>query len=282
MWDDRVLVIGIETNGQLREYQGAATTVQVTKSSDLSENSAEVSIANINPSLAQDIVRDTSPWNSRKKERLLTVRAGRATQGAAHIFTGDIVLAKLSAPPDRMLTMTAHTKDQGKYTFGSLQVSQLSLQSVATQIAEKWGLTLRYEADNRMLESFSLNGTLKTALWRLSVEGKVDAYVDDENLVVKPYGRALRGNSIVISADTGMISMPVLDDKGVAVRMLFDPAIKIGQAITIKSAINPAAEGTYTLYRMICRLASRSADWYWDLYGNNQQIQDAIARRDGL
>ena len=76
-----------------------------------------------------------------------------------------------------------------------------------------------------------------------------------------------------------MINAPVPDEKGVKVRVLFDPSIKLGQQIEIQSDVNKAVNGQYVIYEMAVSLMSRGLDWYMDLSCNNDNIKSIAEKR---
>ena len=88
MFDDRVLNIGIEVNGQMQFYNGAAGVVKITKSSDSKQNACTISIDNLLLETIDYLVTETSPWNPSQKPKLITVMAGRQSTGVERPRTG--------------------------------------------------------------------------------------------------------------------------------------------------------------------------------------------------
>lgn len=281
MFDDRVLQVGIELNGQLVVYENAAMTVKISKSTDSKQNSCEVTIANLLTESIDYLVTESSPWNPNSKPKVVTVLAGRASTGPERIFTGDITSAIPTMPPDRILTMRANTQDGAKYTWQTRSSPKtIQLSELSAGIAKDYGLKLKFEATDRTVVKYVYNGTRAKQIEKLESVGNIDAYIDDDILVVKDLGKALKGEARVISSRTSMIGIPVLDDKGVKVRVLFDPTIVLGQQIEIQSDVNKAANGQYVIYAMNISLANRSLDWYLDLSCNNDNIKSIAEKRE--
>ena len=281
MFDDRVLNIVIEFNGQMQFYNGAAGVVKITKSSDSKQNACTISIDNLLLETIDYLVTETSPWNPSQKPKLITVMAGRQSAGVERIYTGDVILAEPSMPPDRRLTMKALTQNGAKYKWTSRSSPKTTqLLELCRHVASDYSLSLRFEAKDKTVAKYVYNGSTAQQIKKLEQVGDVDCFIDDEFLVVKDLGKGMRGEVRLISKDTGMIGTPVLDDKGIKVRMLFDPTIRLGQQIEIRSEVNKAANGQYVIYNWSASLATHDNDWYLDLACNNDNIKSIAEKRE--
>lgn len=281
MFDDRILKIGVEVNSQLKVYEGASMGAKFIKSTDDKQNTAEVFIDNMLIDTIDYLVTETSPWNPNAKPKLLTISAGRKSTGAQTIFTGDITSSSPSMPPDRRLTMKAKTQENNKYKWQSTSTTKtVQLSVLAQRIADDYGLRLKFEATDKTVANYLYNGPRAKQIAKLNQVGDIDAFIDDDVLVVKDTGKALKGQVRLISKDTGMIGTPTLDEKGGKVRVMFDPNIKLGQGIEIKSDINKAANGQYVIYAMSGSLMSEAQDWYLDLSFNNDNIKSIAEKRE--
>jgi hypothetical protein len=281
MFDDRELKIGIEVNGQMQFYTGAAVTAKIVKSSDSKQNSCQITIDNLHLDTIDYLVTETSPWNPNQKPKLITVMAGRKSTGVENIYNGDVILAQPSVPPDRTLTMKALTQNGAKYAWVSRSSPKtIQLSELCRHVANDSNLSLRFEAKDKTISNYLYNGPVAKQIQKLEQVGDVDCYIDDEFLIVKDLGKAMKGEVRLISKDTGMIGPPVLDDKGIKVRILFDPTIRLGQQIEIKSEVNKAANGQYVIYNWSASLASHETDWYLDLSCNNDNIKSIAEKRE--
>lgn len=281
MFDDRILQFGIEVNGQLLVYEGANMTVKFKKTTDSKQNTAELTISNLLLETIDYLVTETSPWNPNGKPKLVTIMAGRASTGVENIFIGDITSAIPSMPPDRTLQMKAKTQDGAKYKFASVNSPKtIQLSELSKKVADSFGLKLLFEAKDKTVSNYLYNGPLAKQIKKLELVGDIDAYIDDDVLVVKDLGKGLKGNVRVINVHTGMIGVPVPDEKGIRVRVLFDPSIKLGEQIEIQSEINKSVNGQYVIYEMSGDLASQGQSWYWDLSCNNDNIKSIAEKRE--
>ena len=281
MFDDRVLKVGVEVNGELKVYDGAAITVKFVKTADPKQNSCDVTIANMLTDTIDYLVTEASQWNPNPKPKLLTIDAGIASTGIATIFTGDITSALPTMPPDRILTMKAKTQENAKYIWkGRQSAKTVQLKTLATNIAKDYGLRLLFEATDKTVSNYLFNGPLAKQVQKLAQVGDVDVFIDDEVLVVKNFGKALKGQALLVSAATNMIGVPTPDDKGIKVRVMFDPNIKLGQPIELQSGVNKSLDGQYVIYAIAGSLANRATDWYLDLSCNNDNIKSIAEKRE--
>lgn len=280
MFDDRILKVGIEINGNLQVFEVAAITVKYKKTSDSKQNSCDITIANLLPETIDYLVTETSPWNPNRKPKVVTVLAGRASTGVDRVFVGEVVSAIPTPPPDRVLQIKAQTQESTKYKFSAVSSPKtIQLSELAQKISDQYGLRLQFEADDKTISNYIYNGTLSKQIKKLESVGDIDAYIDDDTLVVKNLGKGLKGQVFNISAHTGMIGSPSLDEKGVKVRILFDPNRKMGEQIAITSEVNKAANGQYVVYELSASLANRAQDWYMDLSCNNDNIKSIAEQR---
>lgn len=281
MFDDRVLRIGIEINGEMRFYHGAACKINIVKSTDNRQNSGEFTIHNLLPEAVDYLVTESSPWNPNPHPKLVTVMAGRQSTGVENIYTGDITEAVPGGAPDRELTIRALTQNGAKYKWVSQSAPKTILLSALSQrVAESYSLRLRFEAKDKTIVNYLYNGSLAQQIKKLEQVGDVDCFIDDDELIVKDFGKGMRGEVRVISKESGMTGTPKLDEKGVNVTMLFDPTVRLGQQIEIRSEVNKAANGQYVIYKWEAKLSTHDNDWSLSLFCNNDNIQSIAEKRE--
>ncbi|MCR8526375.1 hypothetical protein WB334_25725, partial [Escherichia coli] len=138
------------------------------------------------------LVTETSPWNPSAKPKLLTISAGRKSTGAQTIFAGDVTSSSPSMPPDRRLTMKAKTQENNKYQWQSTSTTKtVQLSVLAQRIADDYGLRLKFEATDKTVANYLYNGPRAKQIAKLNQVGDIDAFIDDDVLIVKDTGKAL-------------------------------------------------------------------------------------------
>lgn len=262
--DPRLLRIGIEINGQLKTYEGLEMTASGTKYANANQNECEVKISNLDKATRDFLLTETSPFNKNKRRKLLTVEAGRVSTGYALVFAGDITNAVGAQPPDITLTLKAATGDHAKGDiFATSQPGVTPLRNIAARVAQDLGLSLIFQAKPKQIANYSFTGSKLKQVEQLGAMGRVNAYVDDQALVVKDFNAPLAGRTRAVNLDTGMIGIPEFTEQGLKVKMLFDNQTVLGGGLDVTSKLNPAANGLYSVFKLGFELASRDAPFYY-------------------
>lgn len=262
--DPRLLRIGIEIGGQLKLYEGLAMTASGTKYANASQNECEVKITNLDQATRDYLLTETSPFNKNKKRKILTVEAGRVSTGYSLVFMGDITSGVGAQPPDITLTLKAATGDYAKGDIiATSQPGTAPMRNIASQIAQDLGLALVFEAIPKNIANYSFTGSKVKQVEHLGAMGRVNAFIDDATLVVKDFNAALEKRTRELNLDTGMIGVPEFTEQGIKVKMLFDNQTVLGGGVNVKSKLNPAADGIYSVYKLGFELASRDTPFYY-------------------
>lgn len=268
--DPRLLRIGIEVNGGLKFYdQGFAVRAVGTKFQSSTQNECEAVITNLDKATQDYILTETSPYNFNKTPKKLVVEAGRKSYGTFRVFTGEIISSKPSQPPDIAVMLRALT---GAFLNGNVvsrnQPASTPLSKISQQIATDNNLALNFKATDKGIANYSYSGGSLNQIEYLSKMGLVNAYNDDETLVVKDQNVPANGSITIISKETGMIGIPELTELGVKVKFFIDNKTILGSAIQIISSIYPAANGIYYIYKLSFELASRDIPFYYIAEGS--------------
>ena len=275
--DQRILRVGIEVSGEIRWYEGSggsglAIKASGTKGATDTQNTADVTITNLSKAVRNYILTETSPFNKNRTPKKLIIEAGRVSTGTARLFVGNITKSSPTQPPDIGLNMTAQT---GAFKKGDVVArsgaARENLSAIAGRVAGDLEANLTFEATDKQIANYSFSGATLRQVNALAEAGGVDAYLDDETLVVKDRGKPLRNRVKIIDNSTGMIGIPEASERGVSVRILFDLQTDLGGQIDLTSELNPALDGAYTIYKIDFDLASREAPWYLDIEASRNQ-----------
>lgn len=261
--DNRILRVGIEVSGQMFWYEGLDIRATGTKGASAKQNEFEVTVSNLSRDVRNYILTETSPFNKNRTPKRLIVEAGRVSSGATRVFFGDITKSSPTQPPDIGLSMTAQT---GAFKKGELVarsgLAREPLSSIAARVASDLDAKLTFEATDKNIANWSFSGAALRQIDALAQAGNVDAYLDDQSLVVKNRDDALKNRVKIIDATSGMIGIPEATERGVSVECLFDSQADLGGAISLTSELNPSLNGNYTIYEIRYNLASRAQPWY--------------------
>jgi hypothetical protein len=261
--DKRIITLEIEVAGGKKRLEGLSVEYSVSKTAGGRMNEAEIRVANLAGEDRDYLVTATSPLQRPRQRKSVSIWAGYAETGLTRRFKGDIVSAGVTQPPDVWLILKAMT---GYFSRGEIiaqegpEVSRLS--ALAGQIAQKLGLGLQFEAQDKNIANYSFTGASLAQVDKLALAGLVDAYVDDDLLVVKDRGRGLAGRARALSQDSGLVGIPEVTETGVRARMLMDPFTAVGSTLKITSRLNPAANGSFTVYKLRDNCALRNTQFY--------------------
>lgn len=271
--DRRIIQVELEVPGGKKRYEGMAVEFTVTKTAGTVMNEAEIKIANLAKDVRDYLVTETSPLRRPRQRKSIALFAGYESMGVTRRFVGDITSATVSQPPDIWLTMKART---GAFSKGNIlsrsAPARSNLSVLAGNVARDLGLVLEFEATDKGIANYSFTGSALHQVNKLADAGLVDAFVDDDRLVVKDRGKGLTGRRRKLSRATGMIGLPEVDEKGVKVKMLLDPYTTLGSEIEIESELNPAANGVFTIYKMRENCALRNTQFYLEVEASRRGL----------
>ena len=179
------------------------------------------------------------------------------------VFMGDIISATPSQPPDITITIKAHTQSTAKGDIVSKSRGEKAkLSDLARSTAKDLGVNLKFEAKDKQIANYSYTGAKLKEVDELGKAGAVNAYIDDDTLVVKDVDVPLNGKSQKLTKDTGMIGIPELTEYGVKVKYLYNNESAVGGRLEIESELNPAASGQYVIYKLGFDISNRDNQFY--------------------
>ncbi len=263
--DPRILRVGITINDELRVFEDLAITAQGSKFASATQNETVVKIANLDKETRDFLATEGTPFNriNQQKRQKIFLEAGRESTGVARFFVGDITLVTLSQPPDIWTTIKAVTSQYQKGDIITTAEAPLStLAAISKKAADTLGLSHQFEATDKQISNYGYTGSATKQVDKVAELGDIDIFVDDDKLVVKNKGAAIKGDIRVISAENNMVGMPEFTDFGVKVKFFFDIHARVGQQVQIKSEFYPAANGVYNVYKLNFDLANRDTPFY--------------------
>lgn len=264
--DQRILRVGIEVSGEVKIFEGLAITASGAKVVSDVQNTCDITVTNLSRDVRNYILTETSPFNKNKTPKTVYVEAGRVSTGTARLFFGDIVSSSPTQPPDIGLKLKAQT---GAFKKGELVarsgLAREKLSAIAGRAATDLGASLEFEATDKDIANYSFSGASLKQVNALASAGGVDAFLDDTTLVVKDRNKPRANRVKIINANTGMIGIPEVTERGVKVKILFDLQTDLGGQIDLTSELNPAVNGSYTIFKIDFDLASRDTAWYLDI-----------------
>jgi hypothetical protein len=287
--DPRLVQVAITIEGTTRAYGGPVVTsgyptqpaIESTgnKFANPIQNEAKVKIANLSAADQDYLLTRCGPFYQSSTPKTLVLSAGRQSTGVSQIFTGNIVRCAPSQPPDIMLEFTCQT---GAFNKGKIvstaQAGSASLSTVAGAVAGDNGLQLDFQATDKNVTNYAFTGGALKQVDALGDAGDVDAFVDDDALIVKDSGVPLKGVLRVLNAQSGMVGIPEVTEQGIKVTYLLDNQSRIGGGLQLQSILYPSLNGNYEIFKLGWNITSRDKSFYWIAEAKRLGAGGAIVR----
>jgi hypothetical protein len=200
------------------------------------------------------------------------VIAGDADNGKALVFSGTMYecWADVSGAPDVALVVTAKAGSLASYT----PVAPLSYKggidaaTIASSIAQSWSpspLVLENSGVNVHLRNQYLPGDANSQIAALSRMAHFDYHIDEAVgvLAIWPKGLARGSQGVTISADTDLVGYPAYTQKGIMVTTLYNPNIRVGQPVNVKSNVLTPVNGQWNPTTIGHDLESETPEGKW-------------------
>lgn len=277
MLDPRLLRVTISLEAPFRQlvFERLAISAKGTKFTSDVSNVCEIRIANIEKDIRDKLLSEGTPYSQlAPPKNTILIEAGRESTGFHQVYTGDITTVGVTQPPDIWLVMRSITGSQLKKQTTSLSQSGVAKFSlIAKQVADEMGVALDFTAPDKDVSNFSFSGSLEKLTNTLgTISNGVDAYLDDDRLVVKPRFDAISDEILQINIDTGLVGTPEFVDLGVRCNVLLSSEIKLGQRIQLTSANYPATNGQYVIYKLGFDLATRDSPFFYIVEATNPEL----------
>lgn len=262
--DPRIIRVGVEIRGQLQFYEGLAVTAKGEKMANANQNEATITITNLAGDVRDYLTTECSPFNANRTRKRVIVEAGRRSYGTFVLFAGDITAVTAGQPPDITVTIKALTGDYDKgIIIARTQPGTALLSVIAAQIANDLALALAFEATDRQIASWTFTGGALRQVDLLSSVGRVNAFIDNDRLVVKNLNQPLVGMTRIVDMNSGMIGKPEFTEHGIRVKFLIDNLTHLGGELLVRSTTTPSANGRYEIYKLSFDVASRDMPFYY-------------------
>ena len=188
------------------------------------------------------------------------------------LFSGQVIASNITQPPDIGITLRSLTSNYLQGAIAAVQQPGTSnLQTIAQGIANSASppLTLQFQATNKNIDNFSYTGNPINGVKKLNEIGGINAFIDNNTLIVIDSAKAKIGDSVLIDETTGMVGIPQVTEQGVIVTCMINPDIQLGGSVTIASKMNPAANGTYKVIKINFEIANREQPFWYIIETSN-------------
>lgn len=272
-FDDRIIKLGIELESGITEFEGLYISARGTRFASDLLNECEVVIYNLTSDQRNYLLTQTSPFAQPRTAKLMTLDVGRKSYGTFRLYQGNIIAANPTQPPDIGVVLRGLT---GAFLLGNIipinQSALSKLSTISKAVAQNTNTKLEFHAAEKNIENFSYTGGATNQVKKLGETGGINAFIDNDTLVVINQGEARPGQSRLINKNTGMVGIPEVDEKGVYVKVMMDNSLQLGGRITVESDINPAANGDFRINRMEFEVANRENPFWYNIYAQRDSL----------
>lgn len=196
----------------------------------------------------------------------IKILAGDDEHGMALVYGGTVSNAwpDFAGAPDVAFCVSA---------FGALDVAMMSIPpgsysggaDVATimgNLAKQMGKQFENGGVSVQLDNPYFPGSAYEQAERCAKAADINLTLDDGTLAIWPKGSSRGGLIPLISPETGMVGYPVPNQIGVDVRTLFNPSVRMGGLVEIKSSLTPAC-GKWQVSALYHDLESETPNGQW-------------------
>jgi hypothetical protein len=269
-FDERIVELSIILPDQTLTFQDLAIFASGEKFFSSLAASINVRIYNLTPQQRQQIITLSSPLRSPRTQVNIQLKVGRQSYGSFLLFTGQVILADVTQPPDIGIVFRGLANN---FILGAIENVQYGantpLAQVINGVGKSGGWSVNNQCKSKMINNFSYTGTPQDGVEAINQMGDIQACVDNGTLLVTDAGTPLTGQPYELNSSTGMVGIPQVTDRGVIVKMMINNTIQIGGSIILTSSTNPAANGTYKIMTINYEVANRDVPFWYTLVCTN-------------
>lgn len=272
-FDQRIVQVGVQFDDAVTTFEGLAISASGRKYSNGIMAECQCRIYNLTRERQNYILTQASPLVRPGVERTpinMFLDVGRESYGTFRLFEGYVFQCGMTQPPDIGIMLRSLTNNfQTGVIAGASQPAITQLSVIAAGVAQANGLTLSFQATDKQIDNWSTSGSVAQQVNKLGQMGGVDAFIDNNTLVVLDSDKYRDGDTFLINAASGMVGIPQVTDSGVLVKVMINNAIEVGRSVQIESELNPAANGTFKVVQLNFEVANRDQPFFYTLACSN-------------
>jgi hypothetical protein len=279
-FDNRLVSVTLTLLSGTVTFQSLAIFARGRMFANAQAGQCEMALYNMTKDQRNQVLTQASPMNLGKVNSPngqfvpvnMTLNVGRESYGTFTLFQGNVIACNVTQPPDIGVVLRGMTANYLASVLAGLNQSSVTLLSTIVKgVAASLDLPYEFTATDRQIDNYSFNGGTLNQVRKLNLIGGVLAYIDPKSntLIVHDSDAARPGGTILVSANTGMVGIPQVTEVGVIVKVMLAPSYQLGGKIEVVSEINPAANGTYFIYKINFDVANRDAAFWFTLECRN-------------
>ncbi|MDR0479539.1 MAG: hypothetical protein LBH31_07025 [Burkholderiaceae bacterium] len=257
-----------ETGTNTVYLSGLRVSADIAKAGGISLNESLIRIWGLTPSMMNEL--STMGLIVGTQGRSTLILYAYAENGVKSIaFSGDVFesWAEYQGAPVVTMNLKAQSGQIAniKPTAAISYKGAVDVADIMAQLAASMGLKFERNGVSVMLTNPNLPGTDRQKAVAAADAARINCLIDDDVLAIWPKNGARQqqpGDIITLSADTGLVGYPAYNAMGIAVKCLYNPAIRFGTYIKVQSAL-PQANKTWYVYQLAHNLESELPGGQW-------------------
>jgi hypothetical protein len=202
-----------------------------------------------------------------RAKNTVLIAAGEDGDALSSVFQGVILdaWADYNSAPDVAFNIIAFAGlDAAVKPVGATSYKGVTdVAEIISDLAQnEMGLTFENNGVDAKLSSPYLHGTALSKVRAVAEAADILWSIDRGVLAIWPRSGGRAGTVPMISPGSGMVGYPSLSSKGMAVKMLFNPNVRLGGDVEIKSSI-PMACGTWRVFNVSHNLSCEIPGGPW-------------------
>jgi len=270
--DPRLVSVSIEVNGIQKTYDQIYIKAVGTRYANALQNEAVITLTNLEKVTQDYILTETSPFNPNRTPKIVRLFAGRESYGQTLIYSGNVISSVVSQPPDVTLTLKCLT---GNFVKGKVlsrtRPGAASLAEISAAIAQDTDTVLNFSATNKNVTNYSFSGSALDQVGTLGTLGNINAFIDNNILIVKDINTSVPGSLKILNSATGLVGIPEITEQGVKVKYLLDNVSRLGSGLRLSSDVYPAVNGDYVIFKLGFDISNRDTPFYFIAEASRQR-----------
>lgn len=196
----------------------------------------------------------------------ITLTAGDDERGMFKVFQGTITNAytDFQSAPQVAFRINAHTglSEAVQSIPATSYRGSVDVATVMEQLARQMNLTFENNGVHVQLSNPYFPGSARTQAQEAAQAANVSWTIDDGVLAIWLKNGARGAPSVDVNASTGMIGYPAYTAQGILLMTEWNPAIRFGATVNVKSDLQPAC-GKWALYQLEHDLEAQAPAGRW-------------------
>lgn len=251
--------------------EGLRCYVQISNGGANSMGAASIRIYGLQPTIMDSLsalnlpIGNTQVMSARKNTVLIAASdddGNMATIYQGGIWTGQI---DMNESPDTSLIVTAIAGifDALNPIPPTSYPNSADAADIMKYLAGQMGYKFENNGVSVQLSTPYFPGSAREQAIRCANAANIAWTIDNGVLAIWPIDGFRKGTLPLISPDTGMIGYPTYWTSGISVKTRFNPLLKIGQLVNVKSSLL-VANGNWHIYNLAHELESESPNGPWE------------------